>query len=114
MPFLPEAQSEGSPDQLSFVIRARGTFSDVMTSEEEQMVQLDRGPLVNFRMLDVNVEQSVLRERLMANLSGGFGLLAALLSMLLMLEHQHAFAAIQLENPLGFCESDTGECPCSR
>jgi predicted permease len=80
--FLPLAQDEGSPDELSFVVRARGTFSDVMSSVEEHMAQLDQGLLVSFRMLDVDVEQSVLRERLMASLSGGFGLLAALLSTL--------------------------------
>ena len=80
--FLPLAQDEGSPDELSFVVRARGTFSDVMSSVEQQMAQLDQGLLVSFRMLDVDVEQSVLRERLMASLSGGFGLLAALLSTL--------------------------------
>jgi ABC-type antimicrobial peptide transport system permease subunit len=37
---------------------------------------------VEFRVLDLQIAQTVLRERLMANLSGGFGLLAAMLSTL--------------------------------
>jgi predicted permease len=69
-------------EELSFVIRARGSFSSVMAGVQEQMAQLGGELLVDFRVLDSNIEQSVLRERLMANLSGGFGLLAALLSTL--------------------------------
>ncbi|MEJ7607333.1 MAG: FtsX-like permease family protein [Bryobacteraceae bacterium] len=38
------------------------------------------GLLVEFRVLELEMQQSILRERLMANLSGGFGLLAGLLS----------------------------------
>lgn len=80
--FLAVAQEEGAPSELSFVIRARGSFSGIMEDVQQQMAQLDPGLLVDFRVLDSNIEQSVLRERLMANLSGGFGLLAALLSTL--------------------------------
>lgn len=79
--FLPVAQDEGS-SELSFVIRARGSFGGIMKDVQQQMAQLDPGLLVDFRALDSNIEQSVLRDRLMANLSGGFGLLAALLSTL--------------------------------
>lgn len=80
--FLPVRQDEGSPDRLSFVIRARGSFSGTMKGVQQQMAALDPGLLVDFRVLDASIEESVLRERLMANLSGGFGLLAVLLSVL--------------------------------
>ena len=46
------------------------------------MSELNPDLLVEFRVLDVEVRESVLRERLMANVSGGFGLLAGLLSAL--------------------------------
>jgi ABC-type antimicrobial peptide transport system permease subunit len=46
------------------------------------MEEMQRGMLVQFRVLEVQVAESVTRERLMANLSGGFGILAALLSTL--------------------------------
>lgn len=80
--FLPVAQDKGTPNELNFVIRSRDSFRSVMTGVQQKMAQLDRGLLVDFRVLDLEVERSVLRERLMANLSGGFGLLAALLSTL--------------------------------
>lgn len=80
--FLPVLQEQGFPDQLNFVIRARGTLRGVMADVQQQMAQLHPGLLVDFRVLDSDIERSVLRERLMANLSGAFGLLAALLSTL--------------------------------
>jgi predicted permease len=79
---LPVAQDESAPETLSFVVRVGGPAAGVMAGVREQMAQIDPRLLVEFRMLDAEVERSVLRERLMANLSGGFGLLAALLSTL--------------------------------
>jgi hypothetical protein len=80
--FLPVAQDENSPNQLTFLIRARGSFSSVMAGVKQRMAEIDGGLLVEFRVLDLQIAQTVLRERLMANLSGGFGLLAAMLSTL--------------------------------
>jgi predicted permease len=80
--FLPVAQDENSLDQLTFLIRARGPFSSVMAGVKQRMAEIDGGLLVEFRVLDLQIAQTVLRERLMANLSGGFGLLAAMLSTL--------------------------------
>ncbi len=80
--FLP-FQREGDPiDELSFMIRSRGAFHTVMAGVEREMAKIDPGLLVEYHVLDEQIEQSVTRERLMANLSGAFGLLAALLSML--------------------------------
>jgi predicted permease len=80
--FLPVAQDERSPEELNFAVRTRGSFSSAMAGVRERLAEVDPSLLVEFRILDLQVSQSVLRERLMANLTGGFGLLAALLSTL--------------------------------
>jgi putative ABC transport system permease protein len=80
--FLPVAQDEVTPGNMSFVVRARGSFSSVMAGIKSRMAETDGGLLVEFNVLDLQMSGSILRERLMAHLSGGFGLLAALLSAL--------------------------------
>jgi predicted permease len=77
---LPVAQVSTADDWLSFVVRARGSMGSVMAGVRQTMEELDGGMLVEFRVLDLQIAQSVLRERLMANLTGGFGLLAAILA----------------------------------
>jgi ABC-type antimicrobial peptide transport system permease subunit len=64
------------------MVRTRGPVNTVMAAVRRHIADLNPGLLVEFRMLDLQVRQSVLRERIMASLSGGFGLLAALLSAL--------------------------------
>jgi len=80
--FLSVAQQEDPAAELSYVIRARGSFTAVMASVRRQMAEVDPSLLVEFRVLDAQVADTVMRERLMANLTGGFGLLAAILSAL--------------------------------
>jgi predicted permease len=80
--FLPFKQEESQLDEMSFMIQSRGAFNTVMAGVQQQMAEIDPGLLVEFRVLDLQISQTVLRERLMANLSGGFGLLAAMLSTL--------------------------------
>jgi ABC-type antimicrobial peptide transport system permease subunit len=53
-----------------------------MAGVKQRMAELDPALLVEFHVLEQQIAQTVLRERLMANLSGGFGLLAAMLSAL--------------------------------
>jgi predicted permease len=80
--FLPVAQDQRSTEDLNFAVRTRGSFSGAMAGVRERLAEVDPGLLVEFRILDLQVARSVLRESLMASLSGGFGLLAALLSTL--------------------------------
>ena len=80
--FLPIAQDKEAPDSLTFLVRSETALSTTMAGIRRTMEEMQRGLLVEFRVLEVQVAQSVLRERLMANLSGAFGVLAALLSML--------------------------------
>jgi len=80
--FLPVAQDGQSPIDMEYVLRARGSFASTMEGVKRQIAEVDPGLQVEFRILEREVAESVLLERLMANLSGGFGILAALLSAL--------------------------------
>jgi predicted permease len=80
--FLPLAQEKEHAEDVTFLVRSQTGVGTTIAGIRRMMEEMQRGVLVEFRVLDVQVAQSVLRERLMANLSGGFGLLAALLSTL--------------------------------
>ena len=80
--FLPIAQDPETPEDLTFLVRSHGPLSATIGGIRRTMEDMQRGMLVQFRVLEVQVAQSVTRERLMANLSGGFGILAALLCTL--------------------------------
>ncbi len=80
--FLPVAQDADPGDSLSIVIRARGPVGAITAGVKQRMAEVDGRLLVEFHDLDDQIAQSVLRERLVADLSEGFGLLAVLLSML--------------------------------
>ena len=80
--FLPVAQDDDPGDRISVVIRARGPAGAIAAGVKQRMAEIDGRFLVEFHDLDDQIAQTVLRERLVADLSGGFGLLAVLLSML--------------------------------
>jgi putative ABC transport system permease protein len=80
--YLSAAQDKETPEHMTFVVRSGLPLSTTMAGIRQVMTEMQRGLLVEFRVLDLQVQQSVLRERLMANLSGGFGLLAVMLSTL--------------------------------
>jgi putative ABC transport system permease protein len=67
---------------LTVVVRARAGIPSVITGIERELAALDRNLLVEFRALDVQIADSLRRDRLIANLSGGFGILAIVLSTL--------------------------------
>ena len=80
--YLPFARDEADRAELSFIVRARGSLAGAMAGVRQRMEEINGGLLVDFDILELEMSRSVVRERLMANLSGGFGLLAALLSTL--------------------------------
>ncbi len=67
---------------MNVVIRGRGPAGAITAGVKERMAELDGRLLVEFHDLDDRIAQSVLKERLVADLSECFGLLAVLLSML--------------------------------
>jgi putative ABC transport system permease protein len=80
--FLPVAQDEDYPDELTFLVRSQAPLGTTMAGIRRVMNDLQSGMLVEFRVLELQVARSVQRERLMASVSGAFGILAALLSTL--------------------------------
>ena len=69
-------------DSLTVVLRARGDMGRALASVEREVAAVDPRLLVEFRTLDSRIADSLLRERLVANLSGGFGVLAIVLATL--------------------------------
>jgi putative ABC transport system permease protein len=80
--FLPVDQDDKPGDGTTFVIRGRGSLDALQSAVQRTATQADPNLLVDFHVIAVQIEQSVLRERLMANLSLAFGILAGCLSTL--------------------------------
>ncbi|HEX4231546.1 MAG TPA: ABC transporter permease [Bryobacteraceae bacterium] len=80
--FFPAAQNEQPGNNATFVIRGRESLDSLESAIQRETIRLNSNLLVDFRVLDVQIRQSVLRERLMANLSVAFGILAGCLSTL--------------------------------
>lgn len=78
--FLPVAQDDDSPESLTFVVRSRAPLGTTMAGIRQVLAEMQQGLLVEFRVLDVQAAQTVLRERLMATVSGAFGVLAVVLA----------------------------------
>jgi predicted permease len=80
--FFPADQDAKPASNRTFVVRGRGSLDSLQAAILRESTRLNRNFLVEFRVLDTQVQQSLLRERLMANLSLAFGVLAGLLSTL--------------------------------
>jgi hypothetical protein len=80
--FLPEDQDPQPGNDRTFMIRGRGSLDSLQSTLQHEIAQVNPNLLVDFRVLQVQIRQSVLRDRLMANLSVAFGILAACLSTL--------------------------------
>jgi predicted permease len=76
---FPQDQDK-DPGDWSFVIRAQGPLGGLETAIQRELAAVNRNLLVDFRVMDVQIRDTLLRERLMANLSVAFGILAACLS----------------------------------
>jgi ABC-type antimicrobial peptide transport system permease subunit len=80
--FFPVDQDDQPGNNRTFVIRGRASLDSLTSAVQHETMQLNSNLLVDFRVLDAQIQQSVLRERLMANLSVAFGILAGCLSTL--------------------------------
>lgn len=78
--FFPAAQDPQPGNNTTFVIRGREPLESLESAIQRETIQLNSNLLVDFRVLDVQIRQSVLTERLMASLSVAFGILAGCLS----------------------------------
>jgi predicted permease len=74
--------SDGDSDHASFYVRIRGTPDAAFRSIRRIIHDADPGlPVTYFRTLEEQVNRSLNTERMLATLSGGFGALALLLSL---------------------------------
>jgi putative ABC transport system permease protein len=80
--FFPVAQDDDPGPGATFVLRVAGSPDALTTAVKTAIAAYSPTIGLEFRSLSAQIEESLLRERLMATLSGGFGLLAGLLATL--------------------------------
>jgi predicted permease len=78
--FLAAAQDEEPLPYLSVVLRSNAPLTSITPSVATALGAVNRNIIVQFQTLPSMVRDSLLRERLMATLSGFFGALAALIA----------------------------------
>jgi ABC-type antimicrobial peptide transport system permease subunit len=80
--YLAAAQEEkpGSSDQI--LLRSNLPVTSLTTEARQALVAANPGIAFHFKVLKTQIRESLMRERLMATLSGFFGALAALLASL--------------------------------
>ncbi|MEX2261305.1 MAG: ABC transporter permease [Bryobacteraceae bacterium] len=80
--FFPVVQEEDPGPSATFVLRVAGSPGALTTAVKTEVAAISPAMGIQFRSFSAQLEESLLRERLMATLSGGFGLLAGLLATL--------------------------------
>jgi predicted permease len=80
--FFPMAQEVDPGTGATFVLRSRVTVAELTRSVESLVAQVHPGIGIESRQMSSRVQESLLRDRLMAMLAGSFGVLAGMLSTL--------------------------------
>jgi putative ABC transport system permease protein len=80
--FFPVAQDDDPGAGATFVLRITGSVGEVMGHVRRAVAEVNPAISIDFRLMSKQLGESLLRERLMATLSGGFGFLAGLLATL--------------------------------
>jgi predicted permease len=80
--YLPMEQTEDLGAYASYVLRVNGPLADVFSGVTSAVAETHPNIGVEFHVLTAMIQNSLLRDRLMATLSGAFGFLAALLATL--------------------------------
>jgi predicted permease len=78
--FLAQAQDDRPEASLHVLLRTDGPISGLVASVKQVAAETSPALVLNFRVFETTIRESLLRERLMATLSGFFGFLAALLA----------------------------------
>jgi predicted permease len=78
--YLPAAQDRDPGPYASFMVRSSGPLRSVMSAVKQAVGEVHPAIGIEFRGMSAQVRESLLRERLMATLSGFFGGLAGLLA----------------------------------
>jgi putative ABC transport system permease protein len=80
--YFAKAQDDTPGAGVTFVVRTAGMPGPLMNRAKAAIAAMSSAIGVEFRPLSAQLEDSLLREKMMATLSGGFGFLAALLATL--------------------------------
>jgi len=80
--FFPVAQEPDPGPGATFVLRIQGSPGDVMNGVKKAAADVSPAMGLQYRPLSAQLQESLLRERLMATLSGAFALLAGVLATL--------------------------------
>jgi predicted permease len=80
--FFPIAQDETPGPGADFVLRIAGSPGSVIKRAKAVVAAMSPSISIQFRPFSEQIKESLLRERLMATVSGAFGFLAALLATL--------------------------------
>ena len=78
--YLSTAQDKGPDEGSAIVIHSDVSLSEVVSALKERIGEVNPGIVLNLQVLRTTVVNSLLRERLLATLSGFFGILAAALA----------------------------------
>jgi predicted permease len=74
------SQDHGLWDNTNFELRAVGAATDIIPAVKSVIAEFNPNIVVSFKTLTARIDESLVRERLLATLSGFFGALALLLS----------------------------------
>jgi predicted permease len=80
--FFPITQDERPGAGANYVLRTAGSIGEIMRGVTTAVGEVSPAIGIEFRPLSRQIKESLLRDRLMATLSGGFGLLAGFLATL--------------------------------
>ena len=80
--FLPSGQEANPGAGATYVLRAAGPLGDAFRNLKQAVAEVNPGIDIQFHVLTAQLQESLLRDRLMATLAGGFGVLAGLLATL--------------------------------
>jgi hypothetical protein len=80
--YFASSQEESPGPSGTFMLHLQGSPTELVRTVKATIAQVNPAIGIQFRSFSAQLEESLLRERLMATLSGGFALLAGLLAML--------------------------------
>lgn len=80
--FVPESQNEQPGPGVTIVVRTNAPLGEFYRKAEAAIAEFHPAAGVDFTVLTTQIQQSLMRDRLMATLAGSFGFLAALLAVL--------------------------------
>jgi predicted permease len=78
--FYPQLQDDHPDNYGSIIVRSSGSLEPSVAALRRTMIEMNPDIIIDFRSLNEEIRNGLLKERLLAMLSGFFGLLAAVLA----------------------------------